>query len=77
MQTACATGHFVFVSMPMRLLLIFVTCILFIRKPSLSPGNHCASSKYLVCFYIIDSVNFILIVHTFLTWLPASSESVQ
>lgn len=30
-----------FVSMPVKLLFIFVTCILFIRRPSSSKGNNC------------------------------------
>lgn len=55
----------------------FVMCTLFIRKSCLSTGNNCASSKYLVCLYLMNNTNFALIVQTFLTRPPGSSEPIQ
>lgn len=56
---------------------IFVTYVLLIRKPSLSRANNHALCKYLVRSYLLCSMNFVLIVHNFLSWPPASVEPTQ
>ena len=55
----------------------FFSCIFFFLKPSLSRANNRALSKYLFRSYLLCSMNFVPIVHNFLTWPPASVQPTQ